>query len=154
MNKQVIISTVEWMEQIRSTLRPRIGVVADVIELKDTMLALLDYFFHSEALATHVSLQSILEGFSIPSDIRHELSERLMDQVAILINRGFGAVIPSRSYTYRLFGQDSILLHESTNQIAPPLIKDEPTTLEQYLSGIEDGAGDYLPERLRRSLGC
>lgn len=154
MSRQVIISTVEWQEQIRNTLRPRIGVVADIVDLTETMTALLDHYFYEEAISTHASLAKVLEGFSIPSDIAQELHQRLMDQVATLINRGFGTIFPSRSYSYRVFGRDSILLHENTHRIELALVHDEPTTAEEFQAGIESGAGDYLPERLRRSIGC
>lgn len=153
MDKAIVLSSSEWMSQIAHVLRERIGVAADVANLKPVIAAILDHLFYGQPLKGSGSLDEILAEYGVFSDPRAALIEQLLPSVIGLIQRGFGVLYPSRVYRYTFLGGDNILLRELPHEEEVQTVVDQPDR-ETYLLDLADGTADYYPDRLRRSMGC
>jgi hypothetical protein len=154
MSRTVVVSSAEWIGQITETLRPRLGIAAEVADHKPIVCALFDHLLHGAPLTGGSdSLEAIYEAYGLFTEVRQALTDDLLLQMSTILQRGFGLIYPARHYTYHFFGLDNILLRETLPSCRAPTDADDLTP-DAWQQGLEQGAGDYYPERLRRSMGC
>lgn len=142
MTRAIRLSTREAMAAMETTLAKYVGVVAAIANHQHLLEGLLDYYL-LEANPTHYQrVSNALDPYGIPTEVRHQLLKRLLEDIARLIQRGFGLLYPSKNYTYVFEDMDTLVVLE----------QDVPTPCylgKQTVSG-HDGYGDFIPERLRR----
>lgn len=140
--RTVYIPLAECYAQIVNTLKPYVGVVAEIADHRPVLESILDQYFYGRCVGQYDE-HTHLTQFSLPTELTHEVLQRITHQILRMIQTGFQVMYPSRHYTYTFLAGD--LKIEETETYVPRLVASVQKDDEVF--NDDDG---YIPERLRR----
>lgn len=136
MTKRVLLSANELMEAFQVALEDHIGGSLTVSLIRDVIESTLDHYCYGRI--TRNTTQAVLVEYGVAPDLVQQITDRLHTSLLTVIQRGFGIIHPTRSYSYQWLNNHTLLVEESQYRLPP---------VEE---ASNDDNGDYIPERMRR----
>lgn len=144
--RRLVLTVEEIISSVEETMRPYLGAAAYVADHMSLVIAVMEEFCYSHE---HDPIDDILEGYSLPTEIRRSIHQNVTTSLIGIITRGFGTIWPSRHYSFRISQGDVYI--EERNYVDNRLRVEPEETSESITKGIEQG--DHYPERMRRIAG-
>lgn len=137
MPKRVLLSANELMESFQVTLADHVGGTLTAGFVRAAIESILDQYCYGRYLNTGTTEHLLLQ-YGVPQDVVQSAMDRLTNSLLGIIQRAFGVIHPTRSYSYQWINRGDLLIDESQYRL--------PAAEE----ASNDDNGDFIPERQRR----
>lgn len=148
----------DMVGQLRATMRPQIGIAADIVDANVMLGSIIDIAMYGQPLRYRESPTAQLVALRIPTDIAREVVERLCDTVNRLLIVGLGEIDSLKHYEWEIDPLNNDLIITVRNRTlskaaVPPIYALDPQqAYRDYLKDILDDGG-WVSEEQRRSVG-
>lgn len=135
--------------EVRNTLRPHVGVVADILDITAFLIGCFEIELCGEILSNGVRPPSeCFSELNIPTRVKQELIETVCERFHVIIANTIKVYDPNNLYNYHFVGMSDFFIRVRQRSQTKDTVH---AFREQVLLDIDGGA--WYNERIRHFIG-